>query len=507
MANEPSLGELTNISSNPELSGIAPDPVIDNRDMVNNLNANARFQAENTYRKYNQFLQNKADLYKNIEAIQSLPTMPEDRDVLYKQAGEALSDILKDPTIVMGGQGFDKLQQKITKFRGDAMLSRQNLLDNKTNLDFIAKNPDLDTPENRSQIESNIAAPLGQRKSVMLQMPTILDEKSLFESAIKSSTHPYTDDPKDGLIQTGIEIDPNAIKGQMGMALTSGKDKYNHSIENAVNTNFSKLPDEDKKAYTDLAKANGTKPLEEYWKDHTNEYLNAYFPDGSYKMVNGKYRFQTKTISDPSYLKKDRLDLDTQKAAQKATNDRESLKIRWANYNLSKKKIDDADAEDLSSADSVLNQAISTINNGTPVEVNSGKSKTSELRISDPVILDAFAKIRKDPDTDKPVIPNAINYNPKTNQGVLIYGSPNKDGGFGDSKNPVVRIPFDQGVLLSVIRDSKKTKNPDKVNMLMNEALKSSGNSLFNLSQKGKTVEAPETKASKSTSILKGNVR
>lgn len=90
MTNEPSLSELSNLPVRPELGGGELTPLIDSSKVVDTLNQNARYQAENTYRKYNEFLQNKKELFANIADLQKLDVAPQDRQYLNEQAGDVL---------------------------------------------------------------------------------------------------------------------------------------------------------------------------------------------------------------------------------------------------------------------------------------------------------------------------------------------------------------------------------------------------------------------------------
>lgn len=492
MANEPTLGELSNMRVDSSLGGGVPVPVIDNSNLVNTLNNAARDHAQNTWNKYQQFLQNKTDLFKNISDIEGLETLPEDRDALRKQAADVLSDILKNPSVALGGAGYDELQSKISKFKQDTMLSKQNLLDNKTNKMFIERNPDLDTPDNRKLMDNFVNTPLGQRKSVLLQLPTILDERGLFEDALKNSTHPYSavvgKDGKagEGYIESGLEVNPNAIQGQMGLSLEAAEDKYGHSIKGAVQSNFNRLPDEQKKSYEDIAKANGTDALTEYWKDKTGKYLNAYLPAGSYSPTpEGNYRFGKSLKPDPAYLGQQKLALDQAKLSEKTAYDKANLDVKWANYGISKERLQKEKKEDLGDAGTVINEATSIINNGKPVTVvgAGGVGRKEVLRVSDPTLLQKFGNVDKEGKTT--MVPDALNFDPKSNQVTLIYGKSNKNGGFGTSEKPTKEIPLDQRTWLKIITSrSFPNKNIGSVNQLIEAALKANGNSIYKMSQK-----------------------
>jgi hypothetical protein len=483
----PSLGELTHIPADPNLGGGTSVPIIDNSHVVDQLNQNARFHAENTWRKYQTFLQNKTDLFKDVANIQQYDTLAEDKPALQKQAGDILGDILKDPTIATGGKGYGELQAKIAKFRGDSMLSKQNNIDTSADKSFLERNPDLQTDENMKAVGDYRGVPLGQRKSVLLQMPTLLDEKGLFEGALKSATHTTSNPTGDGYIVQNKVVSPDAIQGNMGMALKSAKDKYNHSISKAVETNFNHLPEDEKNTFTELAKQNKTTPVEEYWKKHTNDYLGAYIPDANYKKdKDGNYIIDTKTVADPNFRAQERLDLDKQKLSQKTENDRGNLSLKWAKLGVEKDKLNRAKTEDLGSADNVIDEVSDMINNGTPVQTYNtatGKGESS-IRINDPSILSKFSQLNPGGNAG-PL--SAINFNPENNQFDLIYGSTNSAGGLGTTASPTKTIPVNQRTVAKLIAArSFPNKNIGVVNSLVNDVINSNGNSIYKVAQRRK---------------------
>ena len=489
----PSLSELTHIPDDPALGGGVPTPVIDNSHVVDQLNQNARFRAQNVWNKYQQFLQNKTDLFKDIGRIQEYDTLPEDKPILQKQAADIMTDILKDPTAAIGGKGYAELQGKIAKFRSDSMLSKQNNLDTTADKLFLERNPELQTDENMKALSNYRSANLGQRKTVQLQLPTVFDEKSAFEGLLKSTTQPYTEvvgadgKPGKGYIESGNEVNPTSLLSGWQLALQGQKDKYGHSILKAVKDNFDALPDDQKKQYEE-GSDNEMDAIKKYFMDRGQQYLNAYFPKGSYDLTpQGTYRFGKKLNADPNYLKDQKLDLDKQKLNEKASYDRANLAVKWANYGLGKKKLERQDTEDLGDASNTIDEATSIINKGVPVKIYNTHTGTTEdaLRIADPTLLESFKKINNDGSES---IPSAVNFYPSTNQLSLVYGEQNKTAGLGTTDSPTKEIPLDQRTWLKhIARRSFPNKNIGTVNNLVNEALKANGNSLYEMAQKSKS--------------------
>lgn len=486
--NEPSLSELTNIQPNAAIGGSESTPVIDNTKIVDNLNQNARYQAENAYRKYNQFLENKKELFKNISDIQGLETAPEDRDILQKQAADVLGTILKDPSVITGGRGYDELQGKISKFKADAMLSKQNKLDYDSNELFMARNPELYTDENKGLQETFLKSPLGTRKTIQLQMPTIFDEKGAIEGIIKSTTQPYTDivgadgKPGQGYIETGNEVNPNAISSLWNLALKGQKDKYGHSIMGAVKSNYNALPDEVKAQYD----KNGG--IEKFFEDRGQQYLKAYFPPGSYDQTpEGNYRFGKKLTADPNYLGAERLSLQQRELNEKSANDKAQRAIGWAHIGIERDKLNKADKEDQDAAATVLNQMSGAINNGTPKTIVSAKdgSKMDIIRISDPLVLQKFQTLDKEGKAVNSI--DAIDFDPKTSQLYLQFFAKNNKGTEQGGNKIVKTIPMDQRVWSKIVTAASfPNKEIGGINTLLESAFKANNNSIFDIAQKFK---------------------
>lgn len=489
---EPSLSELTNI--NPEVP--AP-PVIDNREVVDNLNQNARYHAENVHRQYNEFLQNKNDLFKNLGDLQSLDVAPQDRPELNKQAADIFGEILKDPSVAMGGKGYDEIQAKLGTLRQNSVLSKQNKLDYDSDKLFMNKVPELYTDENQKKLQDNFNKPLGSRNSVQLALPTILDEKALFEGVLKDATHTYTDNVLDNgqhYIETGNEVNPKAIQGMMATALSGAKDKFGHSIRGAVEDNYNRLPDNIKTQYD----KNGG--VEKYWQDRVKQYTDAYLPEGSYTPTQqGNYRFGKNRVKDASYLEEAKLAQKTAQDAEENKIKRAELSLKWEELNVKKSQIQDSNTDDLSGADTVLNNAASAINNGKPVKVvQPDGSVKDEIRISDPNVLNKFSKLDKDGNMVNE--PKGINYDPETNQVILLYGGDNKTGGIGTQDDPLRQIPMGQSVWLNVIaNDAFKGKELGGINKNINRVIQANGNSLFKIAKKIKDNQDKQTQTQPTT--------
>lgn len=500
---EPTLSEISNIASDPERSGIAPEPVIDNSKAVEQLNSNARFHAEQVAKKYDTFLQNKKDLYQNISDIQGLETLPEDRDVLHKQAADIFSDILNNPSVITGGKGYNELQAKIAGFKSSAMASKQAQLDEHTNKLFIDATPEVDTPENRAAIEAEKNKPIGARKNVLLKTPTILDQKSLFEGILKdplvSNDYSRTFE-KDGkhYIESGKQINPNALLGSWNQVVKGGQvDKYGHDLAGAVKFNYDKLPKDQKEEY----EKDGGGGIAKFWEDTGQNYVNAY-TQGLTKDEDGIYRFGKTTKLDPAYIDAEKLQLERQKLDEKTSNDKSEREIGWARIGVDKDKLNKTKKEDQDGAATVINEAVSTIKNGKPINVvdeRTGKTH-QEITISDPTLLQTFGTVDKTGKTTH--VPDGMRYNPETNQVTLLYGKSNNTGGLNTHKE----IPLDQRTWLKVItKRSYPNKDIGGVNSLIEDVLQANKGSLYEISQKeSQSTPAADTKGKTQSYKIRG---
>lgn len=490
---EPSLSEITNINADASLGGGELRPLIDNSKLVDNLNQSARYHAENTWRKYSQFLQNKQELFKNISDIQGLETAQQDRDLLKGQAADILGDILKDPSVVTGGHGYSELQGKIAKFKSDAMTSKQDKVDDEANARFMAANPELMSEDNRAMRENFWKAPLGARKPVLLKMPTIFDEKTAVEGLIKGATTESKQivgkdgKPGEGYIANIVEIDPEKVKTGWNMIVKGGQqDKNAHDLVESVRERYGKLPERER------AKYDAEGGIEKFWADRGDQYLKAYFPDG-------KFRYIKDIDADPNYLGQKRIDQDEKELKERAANDRANRAIEWEKIGLRREELKKASAGAESSAMSVLNEAAGVLKDAERVPAYNPATKKNgfELKISDPTLLQKFANVDKDGKTTN--VADYTLFDETTEQPVLVYLRRDKFGkpipGSHDRE-----IPIDKRLWLKTIAaNTAKGDNLDETNVLIDKALTANGGKLIDLINKLKGTPAAQPAAPKLT--------
>lgn len=464
---EPSLSEISNIAVDAERGSGNPGVVYDSKDLVRGLNQAAQFKAENDWRKYQYFVNNLKEVYKDADQIAAMDVMTEDRDLLKKQAGEVFADILKDPQSIYS----PKLQQKIGKMRSDATESKQNRLFDVANREFIARNPELNTDANKSKIDGFKTNPLGSRSTYNLDMPTLFDydsfRKTIMESpTVKTKFANSTVTPDNQFIREveGNKYDRNKFLQAWNAGLSAQQDKYGHSIKGAAKQMFNELSDRDKK----------------YWQN--NGGLEGFWNYTGQKAFGGN--------NDVIETVKDNIQPNS------AYLDKQRLALGWANFGLSKAQLDKANTEDLLSADSTLKEAASIIKNGVPLKVENYKgSKKSKVvyEVSDPTILQTFGKIDKDGNVAN--TPDVIQYDKDTDELNLVYYQRESDDdgkptGVIKTTNSGKRL-VDRTIPLNSrtwLKQKVKQANPNKdiggVNNLVEEVFTKAGGNLVDLSTK-----------------------
>ncbi|MCB0472507.1 MAG: hypothetical protein KDC56_05560, partial [Flavobacteriaceae bacterium] len=175
---EPTLRDITimGAAADPQLGTGTPAVVYDNSKLINTLNNAAQYHAENEWRKYNLFLNNIKDAYKDVNNIAQMEVMTQDREGLKKKMGEILKGISSDPRgFVSGGAKYQEIMGQIASLQSDATESKANSLYDKAHRQYFYQNPELDTEENRTKLESFPKQPLGSRQQYTFRLPGMYD--------------------------------------------------------------------------------------------------------------------------------------------------------------------------------------------------------------------------------------------------------------------------------------------------------------------------------------------
>lgn len=459
----PTLSEITHVPVDAERGSGTPATVYDHGNLVNQLNQSAQYKAENDWRKYNLFLGNLKDVYKDLNEVAKQPVMTEDQDKIKGELSSIFKDISKDPKSYFGGgPKFGEIQGRLAKLQSDATESKQNSLWDKAHREFFYRNPELDTEENRSLVEGYNKQPLGSRQPYLMKMPGLFDPSTMstaINDLVKKDIANSSVTPDNQFIQTekGTIYDPQKYR-DIASVLYDQPDKRGVPLKKTIAERFEKLPDYIKQKY-----AGQVDPVKAYYMDLMEVYRK---PDQMSK---------DELKPNPGYLEKEKAaEAERHHRAMEAL-ERSGLSLNWSKFNYAKD-------EDKFGAATVLNEAIDIISKGSEVNVYNKTSKKNEkrLRVADPTLLKIFGTIDKDETTTN--VPDFVEYNKDTDQLTLGYYDEKPENGKGGIVGREVKL--DQRTWLKEIaKRSFPNKDIGKVNTLVDDILKDNGNSLFKMTQ------------------------
>lgn len=462
---EPTLNELIEIGrrADPELGTGTPAVVYDDRELIRTLNNAAQYKAENDWRKYNAFMGNLKDVYKDLNKISEMQVMTKDRDILKKQMGEIVAGISKDPRGFFGGGAkYQETLSKIAKLQSDATESKANNLYDFAHRQYFYRNPEIDTPENRALIDGYALQPLGARNPYLLQLPGMYDGGKMAEyinQLVKTSnTKPEGGEDSPFIDEvTTISYDPDKYR-TIAEKLFEMPNERGQSLRQTMQKRFDMLPPDLKQAY-----GKSDDPVKSF-----------YLEDIMSRIMPGSSSVQRK--SNPNYLERQRL------AEQTRHNKAQEWLARNAQL-ISQANASGAAEDDKLGAASVLNEAIDIIKKGQTVSVYDktlGKN-VNKLRIGDPFLLQRFGNIDKEGNITN--VPNFVEYNTETDQ--LELGYYKRDPDDPDKKTNVYETKkIDQRTWVKEI--AKRTfpnKDIGTINNLVDRILTQSGNSLYGLTK------------------------
>ena len=479
--NTPSLGELSNLGQPVRVN---PEPyIIDTKSTIDVLNNAANQKAQYDWKKYLNFQDNLKEAYKNLDDTSALKAAQEDRPFLQQEMGKVFSEIADNPEAFSGKnpQLYGQIQSKLSKLKSTATQSAQDKLFDDAHRNYLAQNPELNTDENAALVQGYLKKPLGQREAYTLSLPTLFnaDELSGRIIADPSVTSKFaTDDeltPDNQFIKSGQKgtiSKRDAFLSKWDNSLDNAKDKFNHSIKKAITERYNMLPKDIKSQY----------PTVKDFFHHMGE-LQFNSDKDLISITEGGELKANSNYVNPQEL-----------ALKKAT-----VSQGWARIGLDKAKLDKENDADVVGADSVLREAVSIIDKGTPVTVQDfdGKGGIKQVvEIADPTLLQTFGNIDKDGKTTN--VPDVVQYDKDKGQLNLVYYQKDENGAIKkvNGKRQVVdRKPLDERTWLKILA---KRSNPNKdigtVNSLVDQVLTKSGNSLFKVSElyKGNTQQTQQ---------------
>lgn len=303
---EPSLNEITSIAADPERGTGQPAVIYDNREALRGLNDAAQFKAENDWKKYNLFLKNVGEQYKDLGAIMAQPVMDQDRPELKRQMGDIMASIAKNPKDFFGGgEKNAEVQMKIGKLQSDAAESKQNGIFDFAHRQYLYRNPNLDTPENKASIENFTKQKLGTRQPYQLNLPGLYDPNKMADELNKAAKKEETFSnvtPDNQFIESGTKItyDPDKY-GKIAETMYYQPDERGIPIKQTWEKRFNEYPEYIKEQYK---KIDPKDPAKAAYIDDLKNRIQGNVIQGYKKIANAnfdspleKYRAETGRIS------------------------------------------------------------------------------------------------------------------------------------------------------------------------------------------------------------------
>jgi len=307
MAEAPSLSEITNMTVDSERGSGTPAIIYDNRELNRMLNDNAQAKAQNDWRKYNLFLGNLKDVYKDINEIAKQPVLEEDMPGLRNEMAGIIKEIGSDPkSFFGGGSKYNEIQGKIAGLQAKATESKGNKLFDDAHRAFFYRNPDLETEENKALIENYRKQPLGSRAPYQLNLPGLVDldalAKTLNNNVKKEEAYSVVT-PDNRFFQEGKKTvyDPAKFE-ELARAAYEQEDARNIPIRKTMERRFNALPDYLKQQ------------LKDQYKDQKDP-VKAWFVDDLKKRMMPDSETKEALRANPNWLADAKLKLDQQEAA------------------------------------------------------------------------------------------------------------------------------------------------------------------------------------------------
>ena len=310
---EPGLSEIVNMTVDPERGSGNPAVVFDSKPLIAQINQAAQFKAENDWRKYNMFLGNLKEVYKDMNEIAKMPVMTKDRDALKEQMAGIVKSIASDPHGFFGGGAkYQETLANIAKLQSDATESKQNNLYDEAHRNYFYRNPELDTPENRQLVDGYVNQKLGSRQPYLMKLPGLFDAKEIgaqISSLIKESgaDEKPTDDNQFIQKRKWERYDPNKFRATAEQFLYQA-DKRGIPLYETMKKRYDTLPEAVKQQY-----ANSKDPVKDFYLDS----LGVYRPQDTES---------TDLVANPGYLEKEKL------AEEKRRNNLSAQLQREGNY-------------------------------------------------------------------------------------------------------------------------------------------------------------------------------
>ncbi len=260
--NTPQLGELA--AAGQSQAPVATIAQTDSSQLIQTLNQNARFKAQNDWNKYLNFQSNLKDAYANVAAVEQMEVMGRDKEELQKDAAQLYNFIAKNPDAFSGRdpQLTGEMQAMYGNLVSKATLSKQDNLFDKANRAYLVQNNELNTDENKQLIEGFAETPLGTRKAYTLSLEPIFDAGT-FSETLKTNigkqyspiqqTAPTNFDPATGKYTPGedyirttetVTIPFKDYMDRWNASLSMQTDKNNQPVRKWAEKQYNTLPED-----------------------------------------------------------------------------------------------------------------------------------------------------------------------------------------------------------------------------------------------------------------------
>lgn len=472
-----SLSQINSFTADATLGSGQPAVVIDNSQAINNVLQAANIKAEYDWNKYQQFLKNQDNFYKNLGDLSKIEVATQDRRAIINGYKNILAQALEHPEIFHGRNQrlFGELQGASAQLMQDATESKLNRLYDLSNQQYLSKNPELQTPENIQKLQEFWKQPLGQRENYILTLPGLFNPDELAKTINEQIEQPYSET----LLIGGLEGEGEQQKrlpGEKYILEEEGKaydpkrfltlaeqafdlqDKRGNVLRTEVQRRFTALDPSIQQQYGGNAK---------------NWYLDLM-----------KARIKPRAV--------EKKDLKENQNFYKA----EELRQGWARIGLDREKLNKEKSEDILGADAILNEAFSILEKGAldrKVRTLPDGEKINYFVIAEPTLLESFSKIDKDGKLINQ--PDEVQYNPDKGELELIYLQKNLVTGQPQLRNGKRIIKdtkkMDERTWLKLIaKRSFPNKDIGAINTLVESVVKQGGGNLYEIVKKTKQPQS-----------------
>ena len=395
MAYTPTIGEITGGRVDPELAKGSPAVVLDISQGLKYANEAAHAKAQMDWEKYKLFQKNLTENIKNIN-LDYTGVRPGDSNALKDAATQFYAKLAENPAVLGNPAKYQKqygeLQSLLQGLQTNIAKSKQLETYAQAQELFREKHPNLINDKNNKILEEWRKTPLEQASTFQWDLPKTIDLGKLSETAVKQASTPNApivrriSDPVTGAytgtlerVEGGTTADPQKYFSIGKDILNSNLkiDEYVHTPRQAIEDNYSLLPESAKKYFENTAKENKTTPIEEYFKQSWESYFT---PKGG-KEISTQYK-------DEAFIEKGKLNHDLILEAARA---KDAKNLEYLKESI---KLEFKDKEDKEKADALIRFSSATlqdaIKNGKQEVGKETGTKYINLDLP-PLILEKFA--------------------------------------------------------------------------------------------------------------------